>query len=1099
MEKSFENALRAKRRTALPGILLAAAECAPLSKTGGLADVVGALPRELISLGFDARVITPYHRSAKDKYASQVEHICDFEISLGWRRQYVGLERLVLDGVTIYLIDNEFYFGARVYLGGEREGEQYCFFQRAVMECIPRLGFMPDVLHCSDWHTAMLPFLIKTQYDTTPLGAIKTVLTVHNLAYQGKFSLEFVQDMLGVDSVWYRPSAIEQDGCVNFLKAGCVFADRVTTVSPGYAREVLTPEYGEGLQGVLRCRGSEFSGILNGIDLTVFDPVRDGAIAARYSADDLSGKSQCRAALISEARLKDSDAPIVAMVTRMTPQKGLDLVLESFDRLMALGCSFVILGTGEQRYERFMHDAQQRYQGRVRAYLAYDEALAHRIYAGADFLLMPSAFEPCGLSQMIAMRYGTLPIVHETGGLADTVAPYNETDGSGCGFSFAGYDAETLLRVVGYALSACRREDVRLGLIRSAMERDFSFRSGAVQYGETFISVLDARGVSARHDPSRDRFRLPLGAVRCGERVRLFLETDSESAVLLADGAEHAMTPCPGGFEASLEAPADAHVVWYSFRLDSGAFYGADGVSSGSVVPFQMTVYDAGFATPDWAQGGVMYQIFPDRFRRGGNAFEKGAAYHRSLGRSIKVHEDWLEPVKWQGGEGYMPDDFYGGTLAGIEEALPRLHEAGVNIVYLNPIFESCSNHRYDTADYTRVDPMLGTNEDLERLCRRAAELGIRIVLDGVFSHTGDDSIYFNREGRYPGPGAYQGKTSPYWSWYDFRDFPDDYRCWWGFPNLPEVNETDPGWQEFMVSGENSIVRRWLRAGASGYRLDVADELPDGVIEGLRAAVKDEKPDGLIIGEVWEDATTKISYGSKRRYALGGALDSVMNYPLRGGIIDFVTGRAPAGKLCRLLVSQKLNYPAPMYRCLMNLMSSHDTARLRSVLALGGCDGAGLTREEQSRHELTPAQDAFARRRQRLCAAIQFALPGIACVYYGDEEGMTGLRDPFCRASYREGDGEMRETYASLACARRESEALRLGDAAFCAPDGDTLCILRFAPGDTRLAVINRSLRPREVKLLPSDFCGCESPALERLPEMPPLTVPECGYVLVKL
>ena len=302
-----------------------------------------------------------------------------------------------------------------------------------------------------------------------------------------------------------------------------------------------------------------------------------------------------------------------------------------------------------------------------------------------------------------------------------------------------------------------------------------------------------------------------------------------------------------------------------------------------------------------------------------------------------------------------------------------------------------------------------------------------------------------------------------------------------------------------MISGENSVVRRWLRAGASGYRLDVADELPDGVIEGLRAAARDEKPDSLIIGEVWEDATTKISYGSKRRYALGGALDSVMNYPLRGGIIDFVTGRAPAGKLCRLLVSQKLNYPAPMYRCLMNLMSSHDTARLRSVLALGGCDGAGLTREEQSRHELTPAQDAFARRRQRLCAAIQFTLPGIASVYYGDEEGMTGLRDPFCRAAYREGDGEMRETYASLARGRFESEALRLGDAAFCAPDDDTLCILRFAEGDARLAVINRSLRPREIKLSPTDFRGCETAALERLPDIPPVAVPECGYVILKL
>lgn len=1092
--------LRDRHRLKLPGVLLAAAECSPLSKTGGLADVAGALPKAMAKLGLDMRVITPYHRCIKEKWADKVRHMCDFYINLGWRRQYVGLERLELDGIIIYLVDNEFYFGDKIYRGGLAEGEQYCFFQRAVLECLPHLDFSPELLHCNDWHTAMLPFLIKTQYRGKPQERLKTVLTIHNIAFQGKFGFDFVQDMLGVDSAWYRPDALEHYGCANFLKAGCVFADRVTTVSPSYAREIKTPEFGEGLEGVLISRGRDLLGIINGIDTAEYNPETDKNLDSRFSASRPEGKKVCRAALISEAELEISDeTPIIAMVTRMTGQKGFDLVAAGFDEMMRSDCAFVLLGTGEKRYEELMRAFCARYPGRVYARLEYDEGFSRRVYAGADFLLMPSAFEPCGLSQMLAMRYGTLPIVHEVGGLRDTVSPYNRFTGEGNGFSFSGFKASDMLEVIAYALDCCREAEVKALLSRRAMETDFSFLPSAEEYGKLFVSLLPGESVDASHNPLDERFRAPLGAVKCGERVRLRIETGENCRFAQLEAGERLieMRPCPGGFEAELVAPDRPQVVWYSFRLGGGLSLGADGVENRSVRPFQLTVYDADFETPEWARGAVMYQIFPDRFRREGAAPERGAAYHRRMGRKIELHKSWSEPVKWQGGEDYLPNDFFGGTLSGIEKSLPELKKQGVDIIYLNPIFESDSNHRYNTADYLRIDPILGTESAFKRLCRAAQRLGMRIVLDGVFSHTGDDSVYFNRRRAYPEPGAYQGERSKYYSWYDFRSFPEDYRCWWGFKSLPEVKESDPGWQDFVITGEKSVVKAWLEKGADGYRLDVADELPDKTLEALRRSVKEKKTDGLIIGEVWEDATTKISYGERRSYALGRALDSVMNYPLRRALVDFALGRSDAPALCEFLVSQKLNYPEPMYHCLMNLLSTHDTARIRTLLGSGN-EGDGLDREKQSKFRLSPEENERGRKLQLLCAAVQFALPGMPCVYYGDEEGMQGLRDPFCRAPYVKQEAETREYYAALAEARHASPALMRGDAAFCAPHKDVICILRFTEDSVVLTAANRGCGRFTLRLKPENFCGAEKNALAQLFELAELKLESlCAKTLV--
>lgn len=492
MKKEFKDMLRERGRTEMPNVLLAAAECAPLSKTGGLADVVGTLPKALKKLGIDARVITPYHHCIKEKYGDKVEHMFYFYSRMGWRNAYVGLEKLVLDDITIYLIDNEQYFGDAIYRGGNAEGEQYSFFCRAVLDVIPNLDFSVDIIHCNDWHTAMMPMLAHTQYRGWVQDKIKYLLTIHNIKFQGRYSFDFVQDLLEVDSSYYTSEYLEQDGCANYLKAGCVFADRINTVSPSYAREILSPEYSEGLDGILNARSGQLTGILNGIDTKVFNPTKDPALPARYDRGHLKGKAQCKAALQEQMGLEvRPDVPIFAMVTRMTAQKGFDLVACVLDDLMSReDMQFMLLGSGEERFENFMRGAESRYRGKVCSYIGYNEDLAHLVYAGSDFFLMPSRFEPCGLSQMIAMRYGCIPIVRETGGLKDSVRPYNRFTGEGTGFTFANFDAWEMRDTIRSALSCYRNEEIMHGLINYAMQENFSFDNSAEEYARHYIWML---------------------------------------------------------------------------------------------------------------------------------------------------------------------------------------------------------------------------------------------------------------------------------------------------------------------------------------------------------------------------------------------------------------------------------------------------------------------------------------------------------------------------------------------------------------------------------------------------------------------------------
>ena len=1069
----FKEMLEERSREDLPSVLLVSSECAPLSKTGGLADVVGTLPKNLMELGVDARVITPYHHVIKEKYASQVEHMFMFYVQLGWRREYCGIEKLILDGVTIYLVDSEAYFGDRIYRGGSAEIEQYAFFQRAVLDAMPNLDFVPEIIHCNDWQAAMIPMLARTQYQGCMQESRKYLLSIHNIMYQGVWGFDYFQDLFGISPAYYTPEFIELKNAANMMKAGCVFADRLSTVSPTYANEIKTPYFAEGLEGILNARSAQLTGILNGIDTEVFNPNNDSLIPK-------GGKAKCKKALQKRLGLtEDSGVPIISMVSRMTEQKGFDLVMAVIDDMMLNeNVQFVLLGTGDAKYELFMREFETRYKGRACCYIGYSEELSHLIYAGSDFFLMPSRFEPCGLSQMISMRYGTLPIVRETGGLKDSVIPYNCETNEGTGFSFANYDAWEMRGCIHYALQTYSDKAAMKILVSNAMQQDFSFERSAKEYVRLYISMLDGYHETLPgliHNMADTEFRKPFGAVKNGEKCYLSFELlsgrmNSAQLVLKNDGQriEYEMEPGENGYFAEFYAPEQCGAWEYIFRINTkygDRFLCPDYSKLGSALKdyedagFPLTVYLKNFETPEWFKHGVMYQIFPDRFGfKSKTTVQKGIEYHKSIGQKPELHKKTSEEVKYKprkGEKDYYPDDFYGGTLKGIQDKLGYLKDLGISCIYLNPIVEARSNHRYDTSDYMNVDPILGSVKDFETLCSKASELGIRIILDGVFSHTGADSIYFNRYGHYQSKGACWGEGSRFYPWYHFDSFPDKYKCWWDFEDLPEVDERNEDWQKYIITDDNSVIKTWLNRGAGGWRLDVADEIPDDVLTLMRMAVKEVNPDAPIIGEVWEDAVTKTGPEGRRNYALGFSLDSVMNYPLRWAVLDFLHFRKNAYDFAAFLILQQINYPKPLYDSLMNLLSSHDVDRIKTALATPIII-RGLDRDEQLKIEITDEDYERALKLERLAAVIQFSIPGVPCIYYGDEQGMIGLCDPFNRRPFAEDDTELHAFYRELANKRLSNDALNSGDARFVALNDDVIAIIRTKGKKTAVALINR-------------------------------------------
>ncbi|WP_057761133.1 glycogen synthase GlgA [Cytobacillus praedii] len=474
-------------------LLFAVSECVPFAKSGGLADVAGALPRELVRQGVDLRVIMPKYGSIETNIKARMQKKAEYTVEVGWRKQYCGIEELEFHGVTYYFVDNEFYFMREELYGYFDDGERFAFFCKAVLDSLSHIDFQPDIIHCHDWHTGMIPFLLRMEYqEKKGYELIQTVFTIHNLLFQGIMPRESLRELFGLQEKYDHVDYLEFYGCISFMKGAIVAADKITTVSPTYKSEIQTSVYGEKLHELLQSRSCDLVGILNGIDMELYNPEKDPSLFKNYSWKALTNKRVNKEHLQERLGLPiKAKTPIIAMVTRLTEQKGIDLVKHVFHELIAEDIQFIILGSGDDEYEHFFRQMEAAYPNKCKAYIGFDEGLAHEVYAGADLFLMPSRFEPCGLGQMIAMRYGTVPIVRETGGLNDTVNSFNELSGQGNGFSFSQYNAHDMLFTIERALSFYRDDACWINIVQNAMAMDYSWAQSAVKYKHLYCRLKD--------------------------------------------------------------------------------------------------------------------------------------------------------------------------------------------------------------------------------------------------------------------------------------------------------------------------------------------------------------------------------------------------------------------------------------------------------------------------------------------------------------------------------------------------------------------------------------------------------------------------------
>ncbi|MBQ2315975.1 MAG: glycoside hydrolase family 13 protein [Clostridia bacterium] len=601
-------------------------------------------------------------------------------------------------------------------------------------------------------------------------------------------------------------------------------------------------------------------------------------------------------------------------------------------------------------------------------------------------------------------------------------------------------------------------------------------------------------GAEAAKNPLR--LRLLLHKDACVYEAFLRIEDDSDKSIreipMLAGEwlEDYLFYEC--------EITLDEGLYWYDFRYTSahGQFFVVKSGESLGIVSdrpeemWQQTVYDSDFVTPDWLKGGIIYQIFPDRFYNSG-------AKKENVPDDRFICNDWYKTPEHRqiNDKCTLGNDYYGGDLKGIEQKLPYLKSLGVTCIYLNPIFEAHSNHRYNTADYCKIDTMLGDEQDFKNLCRAAKKQGISIILDGVFSHTGDDSIYFNRNGRYGSSGAFNDPSSPYLKWFNFKHYPNDYDAWWGIKTLPETNENNPDFTEF-ITGENGILRRWLRLGANGWRLDVADELPDLFLDNIRNAIKAENPEAFLLGEVWEDATNKISYGARRRFLRGGQLDSVMNYPFANAIIQFVRHGNSEG-ICNTVLSVLENYPPQTVHLLMNHIGTHDTARILTVL--GQTDDYIGDRNWQAGRLLSHEEYHRGLARLRVAAVLQYTLPGVPSLYYGDEAGMQGYCDPFCRATYPWDyqNSDLLEFYRNLGSIRLNSSAFKTGEFIPYTVQNDVFAYIRRQDKTAAFIAVNRGEGEVNI-ILPPEFTNAKN-YFGVAPQGDTLTLSPYSYTIITI
>lgn len=578
------------------------------------------------------------------------------------------------------------------------------------------------------------------------------------------------------------------------------------------------------------------------------------------------------------------------------------------------------------------------------------------------------------------------------------------------------------------------------------------------------------------HDSRNICYRKPTGAVISGTDVVLKITVEdkhniSKMICRLWDGVREKqidmkLDPSINGFSCTIGTGDKCDPLWYYFIVEysngSQAYYGNNPDSMGGVgshydyppPSYQITTYDNSFTTPDWFREGAVYHIFVDRFNKS-ETYDSSQYLEQGY-----MHKNWNEVphhLPSDGREEYFPDDFFGGNLVGIIEKLDYIHSLGIKSIYLSPVFKSRTNHKYDTADYKNIDPVFGNNEIFTQLCEKAGQLGIRIILDGVFSHTGDDSIYFNKYGNFDSVGAYQSKHSPYFDWFIFDEFPDDYKCWWGVDSMPTINKDNNDFKEF-ICGSDGIASMWIKKGASGWRLDVADELPMPFLRHLRTTVKNTNRDAIIIGEVWEDASRKVSYDRLRNYTYGDTVDSVMNYPARQALLDFIMHRISSSKAVEILCSLAENYPQIFSHSLLNLLGSHDRTRVRTFMS-NSPNTDGMTKDEQSHFVANEQQYALSAKRVKCAAAFMFSIPGVPCIYYGDEVGLTGMADPFNRATFpwSNGNKDIFKFFKLISNFRKNNKVLIEGTCEYFSTDDDVIACLRKYDDAFVFTAINRN------------------------------------------
>lgn len=600
--------------------------------------------------------------------------------------------------------------------------------------------------------------------------------------------------------------------------------------------------------------------------------------------------------------------------------------------------------------------------------------------------------------------------------------------------------------------------------------------------------------MNIEHNSREEFYRYPFGAVTCRTEIRFRLAVSGvgiPSAVRFVykeDAGEEVRCDMPYMFEVgdyciysvNIKMPEKAGLIWYYFELDTEGgmvYYGNNSKNLGGKGEmcfhkphnsYQITVYNRDYKTPDWFKESIAYQIFVDRFYNGN---EDGSFLGE---RDDIIKREWNDLPFYKaeqfGGE-YLANDFFGGNLRGVIKKLPYLRELGISVIYLNPIFKAHSNHKYDTGDYELIDPMFGDEETFKELCAEAKKMGIRIILDGVFNHTGSNSKYFNKNGEYDSVGAYQSKDSPYYSWFRFMDWPDVYESWWGMTTLPQIEENSEECRKYLLSGKDAIVKKWIKNGASGWRLDVVDELPGFFVKELRENVKEADEDAVIIGEVWEDASNKSAYGERREYFLGKELDSVMNYPLRNTLIDAVSGNIDAAEFNERLMSLKENYPEPAYYSLLNMVSSHDVERI--MTRMGDAPSRhDVSKDYQAEFRLDGYALELAKEKATLVLGLQMMLPGVPCIFYGDEIGMQGYGDPFCRAAFpwdsmdsNDYDGRVRERYKNMITLRNSSKAFSIGAFESVYKIGHVYGFVRYYGDDMYLVVANMGTVEEHVRI----------------------------------